>query len=217
MRYLSPVLLSVVLTGCSLAGLGDHQTSNCAPQCIPYIASGNAVPTYAQPTYIQQNLQTYYNPSSPAGYATQPSQYSYGTRAQLLQSAKNHGTHAYAQVPQSQWTQAHAQMPQLRGSSNPYSPRGYKYGNLGAILYDFDSEKFGIQGRIGYQSAGLFGAELEGSISLGADTKELNANETAAIMGIPATANTPQASTLTTEIANSVAAFGLVRLLSVIA
>jgi len=189
MRYIGLVLSSAVLTGCSAAGIGSPQTSNCAPYCMPYIASGNAVPTYTQPTYVQ-----------PYG---QPSPQSYWTHApvQMPQSPQAYGTHAQ-----------HVQVPQLKGLSDPYSARGYKYGNLGAILYDFDSKKFGVQGRLGYQSAGLFGAELEGSISLGAETEDLSADATAAVMGISGATAAPSASTLTTEYTNSIAAFGLARL-----
>jgi len=188
MRYLGLILSMAVLTGCSADGLGSYQTSSCAPQCMPYTASGYVTPTYTQSAYRQpQYNQASY---SPAGYATHPAPESYGTHA---------GAH----------------IPQLRGPSNPHSARGYKYGTLGGILYDFDSEKFGVQGRIGYQSAGLFGAELEGSIGLGAETENLNANAaTTSGIGAISTTTTPssRANTLTTEYTNSIAAFGLARL-----
>ena len=102
--------------------------------------------------------------------------------------------------------------PQLRGYSDPYDLRAYKYGNLGVILYDFDSEKFGLQGRVGYQSAAIFGAELEGSVSLGSETDELDADETAIVRGFTDPTLTPGTSTLTTEFTNSVAAFAVARL-----
>ena len=217
MRYLALIISTAALTGCSVAGLDGSHTSSCAPHCNLFMGPGGANyatqnynQAYNQPGYSQSRWQS----SQPTGYST-PSPNSYGT-------------HAYAPVPQ------------LRGLSNPHSPRGYKYGEVGGILYDFDSENFGIQGRIGYQSAVIVGAELEGSISLGADTEELSAEETAAIMGAtdvmmdttaPATGTTAPAggttaptvgpvdatatassSTLTTEFTNSIAAFGLARL-----
>jgi len=126
--------------------------------------------------------------SYPTAYVSQPSAHAYGT-------------HAYG-----------GQYPQLRGLSDPYSDRGYKYGSLGAILYDFDSEKFGVQGRIGYQSAGIFGAELEGSISLGSETEEIDAEKTAIVRGFTDDTLTPGTSKLTTEYTNSLAGFGLARL-----
>ena len=206
MRYLALILSSAALAGCSVAGLGGSQANSCAPYCQNYAApayasQGYAQPTYTQPTYAQQfsqpaSNQGYWQASNQAsysaGYATQPSPQSYGTHA--------YGTHAYGPPPQ------------LRGPSNPHSPRGYKYGNLGGILYDHDSENFGIQGRIGYQSATIFGAELEGSISLGSDSEELDAATTEIVRGFTDPLQTPSASTLTTEFTNSVAAFGVARL-----
>ena len=159
MRYFALILGTAALAGCSAAGLGSPQTSSCAPYCQVYAAPGYGAQNYAQPAYTQgfsqpATQQSYWQPYNQAnyaaGYATQPSPQSYGTHA--------YGTHAYGPPPQ------------LRGPSNPYSARGYKYGNLGAIIYDHDSENFGVQGRVGYQSATIFGAELEGSISLGSET-----------------------------------------------
>ena len=212
MRYLALILSSAALAGCSVAGLGGTKANSCAPYCQNYAApayagQGYAQPTYTQPTYAQPfsqpaSNQGYWQASNQAsysaGYATQPSPQSYGTHA--------YGTHAYGPPPQ------------LRGPSNPYSARGYKYGNLGVVLYDHDSENFGVQGRIGYQSATIFGAELEGSISLGSDTDEISADELAAVAGFtnpvdPANPTaTPSPGTLTTEFTNSIAAFGVARL-----
>ena len=202
MRYLALILSSAALAGCSVAGLGGSQANSCAPYCQNYAARAYAGQAYAQPAYAQQfsqpaSNQGYWQPSNQAsysaGYATQPGPQSYGT-------------HAYGPPPQ------------LRGLSNPYSARGYKYGNLGVILYDHDSENFGIQGRVGYQSAGIFGAELEGSISLGSETDEISADDLAAVAGFTNPIDptnptaTPSPGTLTTEFTNSIAAFGVARL-----
>lgn len=212
MRYLALILSSAALAGCSVAGLGGSQANSCAPYCQNYVAPAYAGQAYAQPTYAQQfsqpaSHQGYWQLSNQAsysaGYATQPSPQSYGTQA--------YGTHAYG-------THAYGPPPQLRGLSNPYSARGYKYGNLGVILYDHDSENFGIQGRVGYQSAGIFGAELEGSISLGSETDEISADDLAAVAGFTNSIDptnptaTPSPGTLTTEFTNSIAAFGVARL-----
>jgi len=43
---------------------------------------------------------------------------------------------------------------------------GSFYGTLGGVLYDDDSEIFGIEGRLGYDSGYIFGAEIEGSIGV---------------------------------------------------
>ena len=202
MRYLALILSSAALAGCSVAGLGGSQANSCAPYCQNYVAPAYAGQAYAQQFSQPASHQGYWQLSNQAsysaGYATQPSPQSYGTHA--------YGTHAYGPPPQ------------LRGLSNPYSVRGYKYGNLGVILYDHDSENFGIQGRVGYQSAGIFGAELEGSISLGSETDEISADDLAAVAGFTNPIDptnptaTPSPGTLTTEFTNSIAAFGVARL-----
>ncbi len=88
--------------------------------------------------------------------------------------------------------------PNLRGPyspyDNPHAARGYKYASAGAVLYDFDSELYGIQGRAGYQSAGLFGGELEASIGLSTDSSQLGT------------------ATVTRDIDYSIAAFGVARI-----
>ena len=44
--------------------------------------------------------------------------------------------------------------------------QSYTYGTLGAVLYDTDSDLFGIQGRLGWQSKSFYGAEVEGSFGV---------------------------------------------------
>ena len=207
MRYLVLILSSAALAGCSVAGLGGTKANSCAPYCQNYAAPAYAGQGYAQPAYTQPAYaQPFSQPASNQGYWQASNQASYSAGYATQPSPQSYGTHAYGPPPQ------------LRGPSNPYSSRGYKYGNLGAILYDHDSENFGVQGRIGYQSATIFGAELEGSISLGSDTDEISADELAAVAGFtnpvdPANPTaTPSPGTLTTEFTNSIAAFGVARL-----
>ena len=59
--------------------------------------------------------------------------------------------------------------PQLRGP-HKIKRQGYKYGTLGAVMYDTDSDLYGIQGRLGYQTAGVFGGEVEGSFGVKGET-----------------------------------------------
>lgn len=195
MRCLGLLLTTAALTGCSAAGLGGSQTSGCIPHCNVYAAPAYAAQTYSHPTYNQAYSQPYIHQTNhqtaqasyPAIYGAQPSAHAYGTHA-------------------------HGQVPQLRGFSRPDFERSYKYGNIGAILYDFDSKKYGVQGRVGYQSASVLGAELEGSISLGSETEELDVDTTAIVRGFADPALTPGTSKLTTEFTNSLAAFGVARL-----
>ena len=208
MRFFGFALMTTALAGCSAAGIGGSQSNSCVPFCSSYFTPSYTAQTYSQTPYNQADSQSYNNQTGyqtvqigyPAGYA--PQQTAYATQPSPLA----YGTHAYGHVPQ------------LRGASNPYAARGYKYGNLGVILYDHDSENFGIQGRVGYQSAGIFGAELEGSISLGSETDEISADDLAAVAGFANPINqanptaTPSPGTLTTEFTNSIAAFGVARL-----
>lgn len=202
MRCLGLVLITISLAGCSAAGIGNAQSNSCVPYCNSYFTPPHAAKLYSQTAYNQVYSQPYSNYTGyqtvQAGYPTgyTPQQIAYASQP----SAQAYGTHAYVQAPQ------------LRGALNPYSARGYKYGNLGGILYDFDSENYGVQGRVGYQSAGIFGAELEGSVSLGSETEELDADTTEIVRGFADINQMPSSSTLTTEFTNSVAAFALARL-----
>ena len=198
MRRLGLIFISTALAGCSWAGLGGSQTNSCVPYCISYFTPSYAAQTYSQAPYNQAYSQAY---NHQAGYQTVQAAYV----PQQTGYASQPSAHAYG-------THAHQQIPQLRGLSAPYDEREYKYGNIGAILYDFDSQKFGLQGRVGYQSAGIFGAELEGSISLGAETKELDAETTELVRGFTDATLTAGTSTLTTEFTNSIAGFGVARL-----
>ncbi|WP_298916786.1 outer membrane beta-barrel protein [uncultured Algimonas sp.] len=56
----------------------------------------------------------------------------------------------------------------LRGGFAPQP--AYAYGTLGAVYYDPDQPYAGLQGRIGYQSASFFGAEVEGSVGVIGDS-----------------------------------------------
>lgn len=57
--------------------------------------------------------------------------------------------------------------PQSRGSNG--LRQAYTYGTLGGILYDTDSDLYGIQGRLGWQSKSFYGAEVEGSFGISDD------------------------------------------------
>lgn len=69
-----------------------------------------------------------------------PGQYAYGTHS---------GASSYT---------GYQQAPQIRS--------GHFYGTLGAVWYDIDNPYAGLQGRLGYQTASILGAEIEGSIGV---------------------------------------------------
>lgn len=57
-------------------------------------------------------------------------------------------------------------VPALRGTRGRRGNAGGFYGTLGGVLYDTDIDSFGLEGRIGYDSGRIFGAEVEGSIGI---------------------------------------------------
>jgi len=73
--------------------------------------------------------------------------------------------------------QGYAPASYVNPRSNPSKGlrQSYTYGTLGATLYEVDSDNFGIQGRLGWQSKNIFGAEIEGSFGVNdeSDTVDL--------------------------------------------
>jgi opacity protein-like surface antigen len=65
-------------------------------------------------------------------------------------------------------------------------------------MYDVDSELFGVQGRLGWQSKSFFGAEVEGSFGLSDD------DATVVVGGVPLMAET--------GVDTQIAGFGVARL-----
>ena len=88
----------------------------------------------------------------------------------------------------------HGDSPQLRGAYGHNARQGYRYGNLGVVNYDEGTDAYGLQARLGYQSSGILGAEVEGSF------------------GISDNEDTVGASTIETGVDYSVGAFALARL-----
>jgi len=171
MTYLKIIVPAIILTGCSvgsnnyghqgqsgayLQGQTSPYTQPCHP---PACASSYSVNESGYSNTSAQQIAQAYQPAAPQahnyGAPQQPSPYAYGTQTAHY-GAQHHGQGSYGHRPQ------------LRGAYGQPN-RGYKYGTLGASMYDVDSDVFGIQGRLGYQSRSLLGAELEGFAGL---TKE---------------------------------------------
>lgn len=153
---------ALMLSACSLTGEQEFYDSPASYQqsgSYNYgCGAGSCAPGQSYPV-AQNQSSGHHGQSYGAGHhgPQQPSAHAYGSQVQHHQA---HGGHP----------------PQLRG---PYAPRrGYKYGNLGAVAYDLDTDIYGIQGRLGYQSANYFGAEVEGSIGLTKDKQTLGALDT---------------------------------------
>ncbi len=183
MKLIPVLLLGSTLGACSMAGTNDYYAGEYAQmqeQQLPHIYGPSAGCAYtgcaAQSSYpvAQQNY----------GHAPQtPNQHAYG---QSVQGHPGYGVPAYA-------APTHHAKHGLRGPK-----KSYTYGSLGATMYDVDSDLFGAQARLGWQSASFFGAEVEGSLGLTDDEsfEDFGAGPVLA----------------TSEIDNQIAAFGVARL-----
>lgn len=88
-------------------------------------------------------------------------------------SSQHYGSQPVAYQPQTPSPHAYGTHTSQHGST--YGQRGYgfmapkqkyMYGTLGAVWYDIDEAYAGVQGRVGYQSRSIFGAEAEASIGV---------------------------------------------------
>ena len=168
---------AIALSACSMHGdnsyvnpgtyqqhhANSYSQSNCGvPQCAPgstYAVSNNGAQYGQQVHYGGQYGATGY------GAPQQPAAHAYGSQ---IQGHPMHG------APQGY---GHGQAPQLRGAYGPNRRHAYKYGTLGVVAYDLDSDIYGIQGRLGYQSARYIGAEVEGSFGVIDDKETIGATE----------------------------------------
>jgi opacity protein-like surface antigen len=87
-----------------------------------------------------------------------------------------HGDYQYGSYPQGHHHSGHtpAYYPSHGGVSKGLR-QAYTYGTLGANLYDVDSDLYGLQGRLGWQSKSIFGAEVEGSFGFDKDDAIIDA------------------------------------------
>lgn len=185
MTYLKIIVPAIILTGCSVGSnnyghqnhdstYGQHHSSAYEQPChqSACISSYSVSESYDSNVSQHYDAQTYqdhpyhvgtYQEQS-YGAPQQPSPHAYGS--QVVHQSGHHGTyHGGHSNSHHGGHNAYGHTPQLRG---PYGQpkRGYKYGTLGASKYDLDADIYGIQGRLGYQSASFWGAELEGFAGL---------------------------------------------------
>tara|TARA_R110002020_G_scaffold169079_6_gene358074 strand:- start:2475 stop:3287 length:813 start_codon:yes stop_codon:yes gene_type:complete len=102
-------------------------------------------------------------PSATYSVSNKPS-YNYG-HAYHQPSYDAYGSHADENYSAAEYSHS----PKLRGAYGHKARHGYKYGTLGVVNYDEGTDNYGIQARLGYQSSGLLGAEVEGSIGISDD------------------------------------------------
>ena len=181
---------TIVLSGCSLLSNAPYSDANVQahPQASSSFTHSNCAPSNCVPgsTYSvghmpehyghQNNHQINHQNSYVAEYGHSP--YSYAAPQSPAPHAYGSQVQSYtAQAPNAYQHNGYQAVPQLRGAYGAAPRRGYKYGNLGVVAYDLDSDIYGIQGRLGYQSANYFGAEVEGSFGVLSDTETVGANE----------------------------------------
>lgn len=77
-----------------------------------------------------------------------------------------HGYSGHGQQYGAQHAQGYGagQPPHLRGLRG--QKQGHFYGTVGGVMYDTDVDSFGLEGRLGYDSGRIFGAEVEGSVGV---------------------------------------------------
>jgi len=203
LKLCSVLLLSSTLGACSMAGVGELFSGKASHHHYENMSYDHAMSSgcdYVQPCAggytVGQPVETATYDHTP--YMHAPAVHGHGA----------HGQHIYEQTVQTQPSYGQVQaVPaytaptaypahELRGSKP--AKDSYFYGSLGAVQYDVDSDLYGAQARLGWQSKSIFGAEVEGSLGFTDD-------DTLTDFGsglVPATF----------EVDNQVAAFTLARL-----
>ena len=152
-----------------------------------YAAAQSQAPAYsysaptatpAAQTYGQTTQASYQAYTAPQVQPTQQAYQSYtAPQVQQTQPGYYQGQQAYqaqATYPvQSSYAQNAYAAPSAyvdpRFGSSKSLRQSYTYGTLGATLYDVDSDVYGVQGRVGWQSSNYYGAEVEGSFGINDD------------------------------------------------
>lgn len=190
MTYLKFIIPAIVLTGCSAgpnftghntyddAQYGHAASSDYGQPCdfsaCPSLYSvGGASHTDARQYYSAQPQAAHAYHGQEAYVHEIPAQgHNYGAYQQP--SAHAYGTQVTGYGGHQEYYGANGQGLNLRGAYG-LPKRSYKYATLGASMYDVDSDVYGIQGRVGYQSANLIGAELEAFAGLTSEKETLGA------------------------------------------
>ena len=175
-KLLPILLLGSTLGACSMAGTGDYFADEYAH------TQQTQMPHYwGQPSGCEYTGCEISHPVAPAhvethpfgGQAVAPSPHAYGHSVHGNQGHHGHQHNGHAPA----YHKSH-------GSYGKGLRQAYTYGTLGATLYDVDSDLYGVQGRLGWQSKSFFGAEVEGSFGVSDD------EATVVVAGIPLMAET---------------------------
>ncbi|MEP3654301.1 MAG: porin family protein [Litorimonas sp.] len=160
-KLLPVLLLGSALGGCSMAGTGDYFADEYAHTQQTQMPHYWGEPSGCVPTACEVS-----HPTAPAhvdthpygGQPTIPDAHAYGHSAQGYHGGQSH--HQTGYVPA--YVNSH-------GGHGKGLRQAYTYGTLGATMYDIDSDLYGVQGRLGWQSKSFFGAEVEGSVGFNDD------------------------------------------------
>lgn len=206
-KLLPVLLLGSALGGCSMAGTGDYFADEYAPMQQTQMPQYWGAPS--APACEYTGCEVSY-PSAPSHVATHPyggqpasvpAPQAYGQSVQAHHMNYGHQGHQGSHGDHGH--QAHHQNGHAPAYVNSHGKKrkglrqAYTYGSLGATMYDVDSELFGVQGRLGWQSKSFFGAEVEGSVGISDD------DATVIVAGVPLNA--------TTGVDTQLAAFGVAR------
>ena len=178
------------LSGCSMIGLGGNDGfdgyyyPDQAPQAQSQYGGCNFDPcanqqVLAEPVYQTQQAPIYqqdvYGQEVYGQEVYGQDIYGQGVQVQQPYSYPVQSESVYAQgssVPAYTAPGVYAGQAGLRGPAS--ANQSYLYGSLGAVLYDTNTDLFGAQARLGWQSASCFGAEVEGSLGVAEDNNNFD-------------------------------------------
>lgn len=189
-RLISVLALASALGGCSMAGTNDlftdhHGQSAQGSQywgggqsdCLPAPAQFQApapVTTGCGSAYAvaPQNVQTYDYSAPVAPQYQAPVLQNQVVQGQAYQLPQGYaGYQGQPVYPQGGFAPAYVNP---RGGSTKSLRPSYAYANLGVNTFDVDSDIYGAQARLGYQSSYFLGAEVEGALGFTNDNTSFN-------------------------------------------
>jgi hypothetical protein len=166
MRHLFLAVPIVALSGCSFLTGGDGYGHSSYHDGYGHSSHSVAHSSYNEPVYTTPSATAY----GSANHSGHSMSHSGSTTLTTTSPSVTYHTPANHGVQGGQHGGYHG----LRGMHKP-KRKGYAYGNLGLNYYSVDVgpediESVGLVGRVGYQSAGILGAEVEGNLGLKNDS-----------------------------------------------
>lgn len=147
-----------------MAGTGDYYADNYAHMQKTQMPHYWGAPSGCEYTGCEVSYPVASQHVATHDYGAQavtPAPHAYGQSVQTYHGQQGH----YGQYHAGHAPAYHSP----HGKSSKGLRQAYTYGTLGATLYDVDSDLYGVQGRLGWQSKSFFGAEVEGSYGFNED------------------------------------------------